>query len=115
MARGQKKPVEEKIAAKEELISALLTRVEAEKKELEALYDEKRTKDLGVVSEMIDDAGLSPDEAREALQLYIVAKRAEFIKRFSHIFRKIFRCTFFLRFFRKIPPKRLQNQSKHVI
>ncbi len=76
MARGQKKPVEEKIAAKEELISALLTRVEAEKKELEALYDEKRTKDLGVVSEMIDDAGLSPDEAREALQLYIEGRIA---------------------------------------
>lgn len=71
MARGQKKSVEEKIAAKEELISALLTRVESEKRELEKLYDEKRTKDLGIVSKLIDGAGLSADEAKEALQQYI--------------------------------------------
>ncbi len=71
MARGPKKTIEEKISAKEELISALLTRIESEKKELEALYDEKRTKDLSTVSELIDGAGLSPDEALEALQIYI--------------------------------------------
>lgn len=71
MARGPKKSLEEKITAKEDLISALLTRIESEKKELEALYDEKKTKDLGMVSELIDEAGLSPDEALEALQQYI--------------------------------------------
>lgn len=71
MARGQRKSVEEKIAAKEELISALLTRVESEKQELEALYDEKRIKDLGIVSELIEDAGLSASEAVEALQQYL--------------------------------------------
>ena len=46
MARGPKKTVEEKITAKQELINALLIRIESEKKELEALYEEKRQKDL---------------------------------------------------------------------
>ena len=41
MARGQRKTMEEKIAAKKELIEALMTRVESEKRELEELYQEK--------------------------------------------------------------------------
>ena len=60
MARGPKKTIEEKITAKQELISALLTRIESEKKELEALYEEKRIKDLGTVNDLIEEAGLSP-------------------------------------------------------
>lgn len=71
MARGPKKTIEEKISAKEELISALLTRVESEKRELEALYEEKRTKDLGMVNDLIEEAGLSPEEAAEILQQYL--------------------------------------------
>ena len=71
MARGPKKTVEERIALKQELISALLTRIESEKKELEALYEEKRVKDLGTVNDLIVEAGLSADEAREALQQYL--------------------------------------------
>ena len=42
MARGQRKSIEEKIAAKEELIEALTTRLESEKRELEELCQEKR-------------------------------------------------------------------------
>ncbi len=71
MARGPKKSIEEKIAAKEELISALLTRAESEKRELEALYDEKKVRDLEMVSGLMEEAGLSPDEAARALQQYI--------------------------------------------
>ena len=71
MARGPKKTVEERIALKQELISALLTRIESEKKELEALYEEKRVKDLGTVNDLIVEAGLSAEEAREALQQYL--------------------------------------------
>lgn len=71
MARGPKKTIEEKITAKEELISALLTRVESEKRELEALYEEKRTKDLGMVNDLIEEAGISPEEAAEILQQYL--------------------------------------------
>ena len=40
MARGQRKSIEEKIAAKQEMIEALQTRVEAEKRELAELYQE---------------------------------------------------------------------------
>ena len=76
MARGPKKTVEERIALKQELISALLTRIESEKKELEALYEEKRVKDLGTVNDLIVEAGLSAEEAREALQQYLDLRMA---------------------------------------
>ncbi|MCM1044636.1 MAG: hypothetical protein NC417_03915 [Candidatus Gastranaerophilales bacterium] len=71
MARGQRKTIEEKIAAKEEMISALETRVESEKRELAELYEEKRRKELEAVSELIEDAGLAPEEVAEVLQQYI--------------------------------------------
>ena len=71
MARGPKKTIEERITAKQELISALLTRIESEKKELEAMYEEKRIKDLGTVNDLIEEAGLSAEEAKEALQQYL--------------------------------------------
>ena len=76
MARGPKKSSEERITAKQELISALLTRFESEKKELEALYEEKRIKDLGTVNDLIEEAGLSPEEAAEALQQYLDSRMA---------------------------------------
>ncbi len=76
MARGTRKTIEEKITAKEELISALLTRVESEKRELEALYEEKRTKDLGMVNDLIEEAGISPEEAAEILQQYLDSRIA---------------------------------------
>ena len=76
MARGPKKTVEERIALKQELLSALLTRIESEKKELEALYEEKRVKDLGTVNDLIVEAGLSAEEAKEALQQYLDMRMA---------------------------------------
>ncbi|MDE5589192.1 MAG: hypothetical protein K2J60_08655 [Acetatifactor sp.] len=71
MARGQRKTLEEKITAKEELIEALMTRVESEKRELEELYQEKKMKELEVVSDLIADAGLQPDEVAAVLQQYL--------------------------------------------
>ena len=71
MARGQRKTIEEKIAAKEELIEALTTRMESEKRELEELYQEKRKKELEVVSDIITESGLEPDEVAEVLQQYL--------------------------------------------
>lgn len=71
MARGQRKTVEEKITAKEELIEALMTRVESEKKELEELYQEKRKKELEAVSDIIDESGLEPEEVAAVLQEYL--------------------------------------------
>lgn len=74
MARGQRKTIDEKIAAKQELIEALTTRVESEKRELEELYQEKRRKELEVVSELIEESGLEPDEVAAVLQQYLESR-----------------------------------------
>lgn len=71
MARGPKKTLEEKIAAKEELIDALMTRIESEKRELAALYQEKRNVQLESIGNMLEEWELSPQEAEEALRRYV--------------------------------------------
>lgn len=71
MARGQRKTIEEKITAKQELIEALTTRVESEKRELEELYQEKRKKELAAVSDIITESGLEPEEVATVLQQYL--------------------------------------------
>lgn len=71
MARGQRKTLEEKIGAKQDLIAALQTRIESEKRELDELYEEKRKRELETVSDLIADAGLNPDEVAEVLKQYI--------------------------------------------
>lgn len=76
MARGQRKTIEEKIAAKQELIAALMTRVESEKRELDELFEEKKRKELEAVSDLIADTGLQPDEVAQALQEYVRTKTA---------------------------------------
>jgi len=76
MARGQRKTLEEKISAKQELLNALLTRIESEKRELEELYEEKRRRELEAVSELISCAGLGPEEVAEVLQQYIEQRTA---------------------------------------
>ena len=58
MPRGQRKSLEEKIQAKQELINALNIRIESEERELEELYEQKRRKELEAVSDLIEDAGL---------------------------------------------------------
>ena len=57
MARGQRKTIDEKITAKQEMIEALMTRVESEKRELEELYQEKRRKEevVGVLQQYLDN------------------------------------------------------------
>lgn len=76
MARGQRKTIEEKIQAKQELIEALMTRVESEKRELEELYQAKKQKELEAVGDLISDAGLEPDEVAEALRQYMESRAA---------------------------------------
>lgn len=71
MARGQRKTLEEKITAKEELIEALTARMESEKRELDELYQEKRLKELETVSDLIADTGLQPEEVAAILQQYL--------------------------------------------
>ncbi|MBO4982364.1 MAG: hypothetical protein J6C84_10840 [Lachnospiraceae bacterium] len=76
MARGQRKSIEEKIAAKQELIDALMIRVESEKRELAQLYEEKKRKELEAVSGLITDAGLEPSEVASMLKQYIESRTA---------------------------------------
>lgn len=76
MARGQRKSIEEKIEAKQELIAALMTRVESEKRELEEMYQEKKRKELEAVSDLIAETGLQPEEVAAALQQYLEEKAA---------------------------------------
>ncbi|MDE7446070.1 MAG: hypothetical protein K2N15_10280 [Lachnospiraceae bacterium] len=71
MARGQRKTVEEKIAEKEELILALKTRLKSEQSELDALYKEKRDRDLEELSQLLEASGLNLEEASEILQEYV--------------------------------------------
>ncbi len=78
MARGPKKTIEERITAKEELIEALETRMESERRELEELLKEKRLKDLEAVNDLIMETGLQPEEVAEVLQGYL-AEKAEMV------------------------------------
>lgn len=71
MARGQRKSVEDKIAEKEELIQALRTRLKSEQSELDALYKEKRDKDLEELNQLLTSTGLNVNEASGILQEYI--------------------------------------------
>lgn len=76
MARGQRKSLEEKINTKLELIAALSTRIESERRELDELYEEKKRKELEAVSELIAGTGLEPSEVAEVLQQYIETRTA---------------------------------------
>jgi len=76
MARGQRKSIEEKIQAKQEVLDALLVRVESEKRELAELMEEKRRKELEAVNDMIEDYGLAPEEVTMALQQFMEARQA---------------------------------------
>lgn len=71
MARGQRKTIEEKITAKQELIQAMLIRIESEKRELEELFEEKRRKELETVGDLISESGLSSAEVADLLKKYM--------------------------------------------
>lgn len=74
MARGQRKSIEEKITEKENLIKALQTRIQSEQKELDALYSDKKLKDLETIETMIKTSGLNEQEVTEALESYVRLK-----------------------------------------
>ena len=74
MPRGQRKSLEEKIQAKQELINALNIRMESEQREVEELFEQKKRKELEAVSDIIEDAGLAPEEVTEVLQQYIESR-----------------------------------------
>ncbi|MCM1136470.1 MAG: hypothetical protein NC400_12955 [Clostridium sp.] len=71
MARGQKRTIEEKIAEKEELIASFRTRLKSEQSELDALYKEKKNRDLDSLNQLLEAAGLDIGEAADILQDYV--------------------------------------------
>lgn len=71
MARGQRKTVEEKIAEKEEVILTLRSKLKAEQSELDALYKEKKDRDLEGINQLLESSGLSADDAFDILQEYV--------------------------------------------
>ncbi|TCL60023.1 hypothetical protein EDD76_103215 [Kineothrix alysoides] len=75
MAGRPKKPLEDRIAEKEALISSLQTRIKSEQSELEALYNEKKLKDLESLSDLLNTSGLNADEITEAIESYISQKK----------------------------------------
>lgn len=71
MARGQRKSIEEKIQQKQELIESIETRLDHERKELEALLSEKQQQEVKNLNDFLKASGLSVDEATEVLQQYL--------------------------------------------
>lgn len=71
MARGQRKAIEDKIREKEELVSALKIRLKSEQNELDALYKEKKDRDLNGLNQMLEDSGLDIHSASGILREYI--------------------------------------------
>ena len=68
MARGVKKPVEEKIREKQEIIKALKIRLQKENEELEILLKEEREKNMEALSRYLSEVHLSPEEAAAILK-----------------------------------------------
>lgn len=73
MARGQRKPIEDKIREKEEVIAALKIRISSEEKELAELRKEKREKEMAAISSMLEESNLSIEEAKEILGQHIAS------------------------------------------
>lgn len=64
MARGQRKTIEEKIAAKEEIIRALEIRLKKEKEELQEIKEERKQKELATLNEFLCENGLDVDAVK---------------------------------------------------
>ena len=71
MARGPRKSIDDKIRDKEELIASLKVRIQSEERELTELRNEKRAKELEALTTILDDNGISVDEAREGLERHV--------------------------------------------
>lgn len=77
MARGVRKPIEEKIREKREVIAALKLRMQKENEELEELLREERERNLEILSSFLSEANLSPEEATGILRDRLQKKEPE--------------------------------------
>ena len=71
MARGPRKSIDDKIRDKQELIASLKVRIQSEERELTELRNEKRVKELEALTTILDDNGITVDEAREVLERHV--------------------------------------------
>lgn len=77
MARGVKKPVEEKIREKREIIAALKIRIQKENEELEVLLKEEREKNMEALSKFLAEVHLTPEEAAAILKKEVASAEDE--------------------------------------
>lgn len=76
MSRGPRKTIEDKIREKEELIQGLKVRIQSETKELEALRQEKRAKEIEAIAGLLEDSGVTIEQARSILEQHIAEESA---------------------------------------
>lgn len=76
MARGQRKPIEEKIREKEAVISGIKSKLQAEEKELTELKREKRSREVEQITTMLKEANISIDEAKAILEQHTASTTA---------------------------------------
>lgn len=68
MARGIRRPIEDKINEKKELIQALETRIEKEKKELTILLNEQKQQEVETLYVLLKESNISIQTATEMLK-----------------------------------------------
>ena len=67
MARGQRKPIEQKIEEKQKVIDSLETRIEKEREELQELLNEQKWAKLEEIGAIIESSNLSMEEVEKIL------------------------------------------------
>lgn len=77
MARGVRKPIEEKIREKREVIASLKKRIQKENAELEELLKEERERNLETLNSLLSEMNLSPEEAAEILKNSLEQKEGD--------------------------------------
>ena len=69
MARGQRKTLDEKIAAKQELIDALSTRIKKERDELNELLELQKMEELNELRIVVQKSGLEINDIIQMAQM----------------------------------------------
>ena len=67
MARGQRKPIEQKIEEKQRIIDSLEIRIEKEREELQDLLDEQKFAKLEEIGAITESSNLSMEEVEKIL------------------------------------------------
>ena len=67
MARGQRKPIEQKIEEKQKVIDSLEIRIEKEREELQELLNEQKWAKLEEIGAIIESSNLSMEEVEKSL------------------------------------------------